>query len=106
VIWVWFGVVRTSETPAGEVRASFAGRCVAPVLWAWTTEEPFDGEHIFEIEELERDRVRFVQREVFEGLLVPLLARNLDRDTQRGFKERNQTLRERIELGDQNDGGR
>ena len=30
----------------------------------------FDGEHIFEIEELERDRVRFVQREVFKGLLV------------------------------------
>jgi hypothetical protein len=40
VTWVWFGVVRTSETPASEVRASFAGRCVAPVLWAWTTEEP------------------------------------------------------------------
>jgi hypothetical protein len=42
----------------------------------------FDGEHIFEIEELDRDRVLCIQREVFKGLLVPLLARSLDRDTQ------------------------
>jgi hypothetical protein len=66
----------------------------------------FDGEHIFEIEELERERVRFVQREVFNGLLVPLLARSLDRDTQRGFEEMNRALRERIEVSGQDaDGG-
>jgi hypothetical protein len=59
----------------------------------------FDGEHIFEIEELEHDRVRFVQREVFKGLLVPLLARSLDRDTQRGFEEMNRALRGRVEVG-------
>ena len=63
----------------------------------------FDGEHMFEIEEFERDRVRFVQREVFKGLLVPLLARSLDRDTQRGFEEMNRALRERIEVSGQND---
>ena len=62
----------------------------------------FDGEHIFEIEELESDRVRFVQREVFKGLLVPFLGRSLDRDTQRGFEEMNRALRERIELSGQN----
>ena len=65
----------------------------------------FDGEHIFEIEELARDRVLFVQREVFKGLLVPLLARSLDRDTQRGFEEMNRALRERAETTDQVDGG-
>jgi hypothetical protein len=65
----------------------------------------FDGEHIFEIEELEQDRVRFVQREVFKGLLVPLLARSLDRDTQRGFEEMNRALRERIEVSGQNADG-
>ena len=65
----------------------------------------FDGEHIFEIEELERDRVRFVQREVFKGLLVPLLARSLDMDTQRGFEEMNRALRERIEVSGQNADG-
>ena len=63
----------------------------------------FDGQHIFEIEELERARVRFVQREVFKGLLVPLLARNLDRDTQRGFEEMNRALRERAETTDKVD---
>ena len=65
----------------------------------------FDGEHIFEIEELARDRVLFVQREVFKGLLVPLLARSLDRDTQRGFEEMNRALRERAETTDQVDDG-
>jgi hypothetical protein len=65
----------------------------------------FDGEHIFEIEELDEDRVLFIQREVFKGLLVPLLARSLDRDTQRGFEEMNRALRERAETTDQVDGG-
>ena len=65
----------------------------------------FDGEHIFEIEELDRDRVRFIQREVFKGLLVPLLARSLDRDTQRGFEEMNQALREKAETIYQGDDG-
>jgi hypothetical protein len=61
----------------------------------------FDGEHIFEIEELGRDRVLFIQREFFRGLLVPLFARSLDRDTQRGFEEMNRALRERAETNDQ-----
>jgi len=38
---------------------------------------------MFEIEELDPERVLFIQREVFKGLLVPLLARSLDRDTAR-----------------------
>ena len=66
----------------------------------------FDGEHIFEIEEFEPARVRFVQREVFKGPLVPLLAHSLDKNTQRGFEEMNRALRERIEFSDQNDAGR
>ncbi len=65
----------------------------------------FDGEHIFEIEELGRDRVLFIQREFFRGLLVPLFARSLDRDTQRGFEEMNRALRERAETTDQVEGG-
>ena len=65
----------------------------------------FDGEHIFEIEELDEDRVLFTQREIFRGLLVPLLARSLDRDTQRGFEEMNRALRERAETANQVDGG-
>jgi hypothetical protein len=65
----------------------------------------FDGEHIFEIEELDRDRVLLTQREIFKGLLVPLLARSLDRDTQRGFEEMNRALREKAETTDQVNGG-
>jgi hypothetical protein len=57
----------------------------------------FDGEHIFTIEPLEADRVRFVQREIFKGLLVRLFARGLDTDTQRGFEEMNQALKLRAE---------
>jgi hypothetical protein len=57
----------------------------------------FDGEHIFKIEALGPDRVRFTQREIFTGLLVPLFARSLDTDTQRGFEEMNQALKEKAE---------
>jgi hypothetical protein len=57
----------------------------------------FDGEHIFTIEELGTGRVRFTQREIFTGLLVPLLARMLDTDTRRGFEEMNKTLKARAE---------
>src|SRR5919199_2888663 len=54
------------------------GRLLVPGL--------FDGEHSFTIEALEDDRVRFAQREVFRSLLVPLFARSLDNNTQRGFE--------------------
>lgn len=57
----------------------------------------FDGEHVFTIQPLEDNRVRFIQREAFKGLLVPLSARNLDTNTQRGFEETNRALKERAE---------
>ena len=57
----------------------------------------FDGEHSFTIEPLGEGRVRFTQREVFTGLLVPLFARGLDTDTRRGFEEMNLALKARAE---------
>jgi len=57
----------------------------------------FDGEHSFTIEPLGASRVRFTQREVFTGLLVPLFARGLDTDTRRGFEEMNQALKSKAE---------
>jgi len=57
----------------------------------------FDGEHILRIEPLGPDRVRFIQHEIFRGLLVPMLARSLDRDTLRGFQEMNLALKARAE---------
>jgi Uncharacterized conserved protein len=53
----------------------------------------FDGEHIFTIEPLGTNRVRFIQCEIYTGLLVPLFGRGLDTDTQRGFIEMNQALK-------------
>ncbi len=58
-----------------------------------------DGEHIFEIEPLGPERSSFVQREVFSGLLVPLMAKSIDQ-TLAGFGEMNRALKERIEGGD------
>jgi hypothetical protein len=57
----------------------------------------FDGEHSFVIQSLEEERIRFVQREIFRGLLVPLFARSLDNSTLRGFEEMNRALKERAE---------
>jgi hypothetical protein len=73
--------------PNRELR--WLGRLLMPGL--------FDGEHIFTIETLDANRVRFTQREVFTGLLVPLFARSLDTDTRRGFEEMNQVLKSRAE---------
>ena len=63
----------------------------------------FDGEHSFVIQPLEEKRVRFVQREAFRGLLVPLFARSLDNSTLRGFKEMNGALKERAEAATADD---
>ena len=57
----------------------------------------FDGEHSFTIQPLEENRVRFVQREAFKGLLVPLLPRSLYNNTQCGFEKMNRDLKERTE---------
>jgi len=57
----------------------------------------FDGEHSFSIEPLGDGRVRFVQRERFGGLLLPLLRKMLDRDVRRGFEEMNRALKLRAE---------
>jgi hypothetical protein len=63
----------------------------------------FDGEHSFTIQPLEENRVRFVQREAFKGLLVPLFARSLETNTQRGFEEMNRALKERAEATPEQD---
>jgi hypothetical protein len=57
----------------------------------------FDGEHSFTIEPLDGDRVRLVQEEQFRGVLVPLLARSLDRRTLPAFERMNAALKRRAE---------
>lgn len=57
----------------------------------------FDGEHILTIEQLGENRVRFVQRVIYRGILVPFFSRNLDKDIRRGLDEMNKALKVRAE---------
>ena len=57
----------------------------------------FDGEHIFIIETLGAESVRFTQREVFKGLFVPFLANAFYNKTLAGFEAMNQSLKARAE---------
>jgi hypothetical protein len=56
----------------------------------------FDGAHEFLIEPDSSGSVRFMQRETFRGVLVPVLGRALAR-TRKGFDAMNQALKERAE---------
>ena len=73
--------------PAREFR--WLGRLILPGL--------FDGEHIYEIHLREEGGVRFIQREEFRGLLIPLFWKRLDTQTRQGFKAMNATLKQRAE---------
>jgi hypothetical protein len=57
----------------------------------------FDGEHVFEIRPEGAGRCRFVQREIFSGLLLSLFTRMLKNGTARGFADMNAALKERAE---------
>ncbi|HEX9963293.1 MAG TPA: SRPBCC domain-containing protein [Pyrinomonadaceae bacterium] len=57
----------------------------------------FDGEHFFKIEPLGETGAKFVHGENFKGLLVGFLAKTLDTDTLRGFREMNEALKLRAE---------
>lgn len=59
----------------------------------------FDGEHIFEIQPQGDNIVRFVQRERYSGLFVPLFWKNLEASASESFRIMNQALKERSEIG-------
>ena len=75
--------------PNHELR--WLGRLLVPGL--------FNGDHIFTIENIGRDRVRFVQREIFSGLLVSHFAHESDTKIRLGFEQMNQALKLRVEQG-------
>uniref|UniRef100_Q46BF8 Uncharacterized protein n=1 Tax=Methanosarcina barkeri (strain Fusaro / DSM 804) TaxID=269797 RepID=Q46BF8_METBF len=56
----------------------------------------FDGEHSFVIEPAGENRVRLIQRETFNGLLVPFSGSLLG-NTKRSFSTMNLALKERVE---------
>ena len=57
----------------------------------------FRGEHIFTIEPLGENQVRFIDREEFNGLLVFTQAKDIDTNTRRGFESMNKALKVRAE---------
>lgn len=56
-----------------------------------------NGEHIFTIEEMQSGHVRFIQREIFDGLLTRLFGKGFDTDIRQGFIEMNDALKKRVE---------
>jgi hypothetical protein len=70
-------------------RLSWLGHLLVPGI--------FDGEHGFTLEPLPDGGVRLTQQEDFRGLLVPLLARSLDRRTLPAFERMNHALKHRAE---------
>ncbi|MFW9914108.1 MAG: SRPBCC family protein [Candidatus Thorarchaeota archaeon] len=82
---------RVTEIQPNE-RFAWKGKLFVPRL--------FDGEHIFEIESISEDQVRFIHREQFRGLLMRPILRSVGESTRRGFEEMNQALKERAENTD------
>lgn len=56
-----------------------------------------DAEHSFFLEAMSEGHTRLVQREVFRGVLVPLVARSLDRSTLPAFRLMDDALEQRAE---------
>ncbi|MDD1762195.1 MAG: SRPBCC domain-containing protein, partial [Methanothrix sp.] len=56
----------------------------------------FDGEHSFVIEPLGERKVRFIQSEEFNGLMIPF-SKSLLNETEQNFNEMNRALKERAE---------
>ncbi len=56
-----------------------------------------DADHRFTLEVLDDGAVRLRQEETFSGVLVPFVARSLDRGTLPAFRAMNEALKQRVE---------
>ena len=91
------------ETPSGKNR-KYSPRITKveegrELRWFGKSSLPgfLNAEHIFTIEELQPERVRFIQREVFDGLLTTVFGKGLDTDIRKGFQDMNDALKKRAE---------
>lgn len=94
-------LVITLEPPGGR-RMTFRPRLAAAdedreLRWLGHFVLPglFDGEHVFTIAPMGKDRARLAQRETFRGLLVPVMPATLWESTRRGFEAMNRALKQR-----------
>ena len=58
----------------------------------------FSGEHSFIIEQVESNKVRFIDREIFNGILVSSQAKDIDTNSKQGFEAMDQALKARAEI--------
>ena len=67
--------------------------------WTFPVIHPFlfQGEHIFRVEALGAARVRFIDRELFEGLLLPTQTKDLASSGHAAMVEMGKALKERAE---------
>ncbi len=91
------------ETPSGKNR-KYSPRITKveegrELRWFGKSSLPgfLNAEHIFTIEELQPESLRFIQREVFDGLLTRLFGKGLDTDVMQGFQDMNDALKKRAE---------
>jgi hypothetical protein len=91
------------ETPSGKNR-KYSPRITKveegrELRWFGKSSLPgfLNAEHIFTIEELQPESVRFIQREVFNGLLTRLFGKGPDTDVMQGFQDMNDALKKRAE---------
>ena len=91
------------ETPSGKNR-KYSPRVTRveegrELRWFGKSSLPgfLNAEHIFTIEELQPERVRFIQREVFDGLLTRVFGKGVDADIRQGFQDMNDALKKRAE---------
>ena len=91
------------ETPSGKNR-KYSPRITKvqegrELRWFGKSSLPgfLNAEHIFIIEELQPERVRFIQRELFDGLLTRVFGKGVDTDIMQGFQDMNDALKKRAE---------
>jgi hypothetical protein len=91
------------ETPSGKNR-KYSPRITRveegrELRWFGKSSLPgfLNAEHIFIIEELQPERVHFIQRELFDGLLTRVFGKGVDTDIRQGFQDMNDALKKRAE---------
>jgi hypothetical protein len=91
------------ETPSGKNR-KYSPRITKveegrELRWSGKSSLPgfLNAEHIFIIEEVRPERVRFIQREMFNGLLTRIFGKDVDIDIRQGFEDMNDALKKRAE---------
>lgn len=69
------------------------------LIWNYHVVLPalFRGEHHFTIQPIGTNRVLFIDKEIFHGLLVPLQVKDIDTHSRRGFEAMDVALKTRAE---------